>query len=177
MSGGWRSRPQDGAPATTCPLVICAVQHKLCSAASSVAYRCCSPPWAFPPKLGPLSGAAPFGGQPIISHPFAGWPAVMAAFCSCRLKETHMPAPLLSLAEDTALLALAAAGTEAQRMVTEKVSAFAEAAPLLASGGSANEVVKGYRAGQALDGVAVVNGSVNVLEVKRRMLRSETAQV
>jgi hypothetical protein len=101
----------------------------------------------------------------------------MAAFCSCRLKETHMPAPLLSLAEATALLALAAAGTEAQRMVTEKVSAFAEAAALLASGGSAHEVVKGYRAGQAPDGVAVVNGSVNVLEVKRRVLRSETAQV
>src|SRR3954469_211804 len=156
------------------------MQHKLCSAASSVAYRCCSPPWAFPPKLGPLSGAAPFGGQTIISHPFAGWPAVMAAFCSCRLKETHMSAPLLSLAEDTALLALeaqtvigirltqlslggSAAGAEAQRMVTEKVSAFAEAAALLASGGSAHEVVKGYRAGQAPDGVAVVNGSVNVL--------------
>src|SRR3954466_10925544 len=32
----------------------------LCSAASSVAYRCCSPPWAFPPKLGPPSGAASF---------------------------------------------------------------------------------------------------------------------
>ena len=76
-----------------------------------------------------------------------------------------MPAPLLSLAENTALLALAAAGTEAQRMVTEKVSAFAEAAALLASGGSAHEVVKGYRAGQAPDAVAVVNGSVNVLEV------------
>src|SRR3954468_11186866 len=105
-----------------------------------------------------------------------------------------MSAPLLSLAEDTALLALeaqtvigirltqlslggSAAGAEAQRMVTEKVSAFAEAAALLASGGSAHEVVKGYRAGQAPDGVAVVNGSVNVLEVKRRVLRSETAQV
>jgi hypothetical protein len=105
-----------------------------------------------------------------------------------------MSAPLLSLAEDTALLALeaqtvigirltqlslggSAAGAEAQRMVTEKVSAFAEAAALLASGGSAHEVVKGYRAGQAPDGLAVVNGSVNVLEVKRRVLRSETAQV
>jgi hypothetical protein len=105
-----------------------------------------------------------------------------------------MSAPLLSLAEDTALLALeaqtvigirltqlslggSAAGAEAQRMVTEKVSAFAEAAALLASGGSAHEVVKGCRAGHAPDGVAVVNGSVNVLEVKRRMLRSETAQV
>ena len=91
-----------------------------------------------------------------------------------------MSAPLLSLAEDTALLALeaqtvigirltqlslggSAAGAEAQRMVTEKVAAFAEAAALLASGGSAHEVVKGYRAGQAPDGVAVVNGSVNVL--------------
>src|SRR3954471_11560587 len=39
------------------------MQHKLCSAASSVAYRCCSPPWAFPPKLGPLFGAAPFWGS------------------------------------------------------------------------------------------------------------------
>ncbi len=73
-----------------------------------------------------------------------------------------MPAPLLSLAEDTALLALeaqtvigirltqlspggSAAGAEAQRMVTEKVSAFAEAAALLATGGSVHAVVKGYR--------------------------------
>jgi hypothetical protein len=73
-----------------------------------------------------------------------------------------MPAPLMSLAEDTALLALeaqtvigirltqlslggSAAGAEAQRMVTEKVAAFAEAAALLATGGSAHEVVKGYR--------------------------------
>ena len=73
-----------------------------------------------------------------------------------------MSAPLLSLAEDTALLAPEAqtvigirltqlslggpaAGAEAQRMVTEKVSAFAEAAALLATGGSAYEVVKGYR--------------------------------
>ena len=72
-----------------------------------------------------------------------------------------MSAPLLSLAQDTALLALEAqtvigirltqlslggpaAGAEAQRMVTEKVSAFAEAAALLATGGSAHEVVKGY---------------------------------
>ena len=36
-------------PATTCPLAIYAMQHKLCDAASSVVYRCCSPPWAFPP--------------------------------------------------------------------------------------------------------------------------------
>src|SRR5215203_3039943 len=139
--------------------INCAVQHRTSRS-------------VLPPTLGvsSLTWAAlrsgPFlGGQTIISHPFAGWPAVMAAFCSCRLKETHMPAPLLSLAENTALLALAAAGTEAQRMVTEKVSAFAEAAALLASGGSAHEVVKGYRAGQAPDAVAVVNGSVNVLEV------------
>lgn len=69
---------------------------------------------------------------------------------------------LLSLAEDTALLAMEAqivigirlgqlsfggpaAWIEAQRMVTEKASAFAEAAAVLATGGSAHEVVKGYR--------------------------------
>ena len=33
---------------------------KLCNAVSSVAYRCCCPPWAFPPRLGPPCGAAPF---------------------------------------------------------------------------------------------------------------------
>src|SRR5215207_894948 len=136
--------------------INCALQHRTSRS-------------VLPPTLGvsSLTWAAlrsgPFlGGQTIISHPFAGWPAVMAAFYSCRLKETHMPAPLLSLAEDTALLALEAqtvigirltqlslggpaAGAEAQRMVTEKVSAFAEAAALLATGGSAHEVVKGYR--------------------------------
>ena len=69
---------------------------------------------------------------------------------------------LVSLAEDTALLAMEAqvvigmrlgqlwfggpaAWLEAQRMVTEKASAFAEAAAVLATGGSAHEVVKGYR--------------------------------
>ena len=73
-----------------------------------------------------------------------------------------MVAPVLSLAEDTAMLTLEAltviqirltqlscggpaAGVEAQRMVSEKVSAFAEAAALLATGGSAHAVVKGYR--------------------------------
>jgi hypothetical protein len=38
-----------------------------------------------------------------------------------------------------------AAGAEAQRIVIEKVSAFAEAVALLTTGGSAHEVVKGYR--------------------------------
>ncbi len=69
---------------------------------------------------------------------------------------------LLSLTEDTALLALEAqivigmrlgqlslggptAWIEAHRMVTEKASAFAEATTVLAAGGSAHEVVKGYR--------------------------------
>ena len=73
-----------------------------------------------------------------------------------------MLTPLLSLAEDTALLALEAqtviqirltqlssggpaAGVEAHRMVSEKVSAFAEAAALLAKGGSIHEVVQRYR--------------------------------
>ena len=69
---------------------------------------------------------------------------------------------LLRLAEDTVMLALEAqvvigmrlgqlwfggpaAWIEAQRMVTEKASAFAEAATVLATGGSAHEVLKGYR--------------------------------
>ena len=69
---------------------------------------------------------------------------------------------LLSLVEDTAMLAIEAqvvigmrleqlslggpaAWIEAQRMVTEKASAFAEAATVLATGRSAHEVVKGYR--------------------------------
>jgi hypothetical protein len=82
--------------------------------------------------------------------------------CPERRKETDMVAPVLSLAEDTAMLALEAqtvigirltqlscggptAGVEAQRMVSEKVSAFAEAAVLLATGGSVHEVVRGYR--------------------------------
>ena len=73
-----------------------------------------------------------------------------------------MVAPILSLVEDTAMLTLEAltviqirltqlscggpvAGVEAQRMVTEKVSAFVEAATHLALGGSVHEVVKGYR--------------------------------
>jgi len=73
-----------------------------------------------------------------------------------------MVAPVLSLAEDTAMLTVEAltviqirltqlscggpaAGVEAQRMVSEKVSAFAEAAALLATGGSVHAVVKGYR--------------------------------
>ena len=73
-----------------------------------------------------------------------------------------MDEPVLSLAEDAAMLALdaqtvigirlaqlscggPAAGIEAQRMVSEKVSAFAEAAALLATGGSVHAVVKGYR--------------------------------
>ena len=73
-----------------------------------------------------------------------------------------MVAPALSLAEDTAMLTLEAltviqirltqlscggpaAGVEAQRMVSEKVSAFAEATALVATGGSVHAVVKGYR--------------------------------
>src|SRR5215218_9703661 len=42
------------------PVLINGTWYKLCIAASSVAYRCCCPPWAFPPRLGPPSGAAPF---------------------------------------------------------------------------------------------------------------------
>ena len=73
-----------------------------------------------------------------------------------------MIAPVLILAEDTAMLGLEAltvigirltrlscggpaAQVEAERMVTEKVSAFGEAAALLATGGSVHAVVKGYR--------------------------------
>ena len=73
-----------------------------------------------------------------------------------------MIAPVLTLAEDTAILGLEAltvigirliqlscggpaAQVEAERMVTEKVSAFGEAAALLATGGSVHAVVKGYR--------------------------------
>jgi hypothetical protein len=76
--------------------------------------------------------------------------------------ESDVLTPILSLAEDTTLLALEAqtviqirltqlscggpaAGVEAHRMVSEKVSAFAEAAALLAKGGTVHEVVKGYR--------------------------------
>src|SRR3954470_11882572 len=32
-------------------VVQCSIGHPV---------RCCSPPWAFPPRLGPLLGAAPF---------------------------------------------------------------------------------------------------------------------
>jgi hypothetical protein len=39
----------------------------------------------------------------------------------------------------------AAAQTEAQLMVTEKVAAFAEAATTLATGGSAGKVIRRYR--------------------------------
>ena len=39
----------------------------------------------------------------------------------------------------------AAAEVEAQRMVTEKVAAFAEAAATLAAGGSAHKVLRRYR--------------------------------
>ena len=73
-----------------------------------------------------------------------------------------MPAPVLSLAEELAMLTLEArtvigirltqlscggpaAGLEAQRMVTKKLSAFAEAAILLAKGGSVQDLVKGCR--------------------------------
>src|SRR5215213_599506 len=52
--------------------------------------------------------SGPSLGRTTISRPFAGWPAVRVACCSYRLKETHMSAPLLSLVEDTALLALEA---------------------------------------------------------------------
>jgi len=78
------------------------------------------------------------------------------------LPETGMIAPVLTLAEDLTMLASEAltviglrltqlasggpaAGVEARRMVTEKISAFAEAAALLATGGSVQAVVKGYR--------------------------------
>lgn len=69
--------------------------------------------------------------------------------------------PLIKLANDTAMLAVesqiviwvrlsqAATGrgsaSESMLMVTEKVSAFAEAAMIVATGGSAHKVVKGYR--------------------------------
>lgn len=69
--------------------------------------------------------------------------------------------PWMKLATDTTMLALEAQtviwtrlsraamgqGSTAENllMVTEKVSAFAEAAATLAAGGSAHKVVKGYR--------------------------------
>jgi ABC-type taurine transport system substrate-binding protein len=73
-----------------------------------------------------------------------------------------MIAPVLTLDEDTAMLALEAltvigirltqlscggpaAQVGAERMVTEKVAAFGEAAALLATGGSVHAVVKDYR--------------------------------
>ncbi len=72
-----------------------------------------------------------------------------------------MIAPMMKLTFDTALLATEAwmvigirlsrvamgRGTpaEAQLMVTEKMLAFVEAATTVATGGSAHEVVSGYR--------------------------------
>ena len=69
--------------------------------------------------------------------------------------------PWMKLASDTSLLAMESQaviwtrlteiamgrGTPAETMlmVTEKVSAFAEAATTIAMGGSAHKVVKGYR--------------------------------
>ena len=69
--------------------------------------------------------------------------------------------PWMKLATDTTMLALEAQaviwtrmsqaamgqGSAAENllMVTEKVSAFAEAAAIIATGGSAHKVVKGYR--------------------------------
>lgn len=69
--------------------------------------------------------------------------------------------PWMKLASDTSLLAMEAQaviwarmteiamgrGTPAETMlmVTEKVSAFAEAATTVATGGSAHKVVRGYR--------------------------------
>ena len=69
--------------------------------------------------------------------------------------------PWMKLATDTTMLALEAQaviwtrlsqaamgqGSAAENllMVTEKVSAFAEAAAIVATGGSAHKVVKGYR--------------------------------
>ena len=69
--------------------------------------------------------------------------------------------PWMKLASDTSLLAMESQaviwtrlteiamgrGTPAETMlmVTEKVSAFAEAATIIATGGSAHKVVKGYR--------------------------------
>lgn len=72
-----------------------------------------------------------------------------------------MLVPWMKLATDTTMLALEAQtviwtrlsraaigqGSTAENllMVTEKMSAFAEAAATLATGGSAHKVVKGYR--------------------------------
>lgn len=72
-----------------------------------------------------------------------------------------MIAPLMKLTCDTALLSLEAwtviglrlsqiamgrsTPAEAQLMMTEKMLAFAEAATTVATGGSAHEVVRGYR--------------------------------
>lgn len=69
--------------------------------------------------------------------------------------------PLMKLATDTTMLALEAqmviwtrlshaatgrgSAAENMLMVTEKVTAFAEAAATIATGGSAHKVVKGYR--------------------------------
>jgi len=69
--------------------------------------------------------------------------------------------PWMKLATDASLLALEAHGViwtrlsdialgrgspaENMRMVTEKIGAFTEAAAIIATGGSAHKVVKGYR--------------------------------
>jgi hypothetical protein len=45
----------------------------------------------------------------------------------------------------SALARRTSGGIEAQRMVSEKLSAFVEAATLLDTGGSVHDVLKGYR--------------------------------
>src|SRR5919199_4492148 len=88
------------------------MQHTLCIAASRPAFRCCSPPWAFPPKLG-RSPERPLFGQCRVprAHPlgivrgssvgllWCGFPSLVA-------EGDQMFVALMSLAEDTALLAI-----------------------------------------------------------------------
>jgi hypothetical protein len=109
----------------------------LCIAASDLSDDA-APQGAFPPSPGRSSG------RPLFVK--AGFPMIL----------------LLSLAADMTLLALEsqtiirirlarlslggpAAMVEAERMVSEKVLAFGEAATTLVTGGSPHDVVRGYR--------------------------------
>src|SRR4051794_34634116 len=126
-----------GSPASfSLTFVQCSI--KLCSAASSVAYRCCSPPWAFPPRPGPPFGVAPFleGRSMFQLERWLMLPASLTpvAQLSCEALRLGCEAySLIGLRLFKMVTGGVPAVSEALRMVPEKITALIDAQILVAA--------------------------------------------
>src|SRR4051812_4234829 len=139
-SGGWLSPAQAWSAWLPCILLpyICALQHRMVQRSIGHVVRCCSPPWEFPPRLGPPFGAAPFleGRSMFQLERWLMLPASLTpvAQLSCEALRLGCEAySLIGLRLFKMVTGGVPAVSEALRMVPEKITALIDAQILVAA--------------------------------------------